>query len=135
MLESERLARRYFALFGANLTEDMLEIVHPEIELVLKTRPGHVLHGREEVSAFVKGISERFYETMAEVYRPVDASRIVVEGRIRWTDEQHVMRDDPVIWALEFREGMLYRSTPAQTVLEAQSILMAARPGEDVSPA
>ena len=114
----------------------MLEIVHPEIELVLRTtRPGEVLRGRDEVGAFVREISDRFYETVAEVYRPVDAGRIVVEGRIRWTDEDRVMRDDPVIWALEFRDGMLFRSAPAQTVLEAESILAASRAGEEgVSP-
>lgn len=115
----------------------MLEIVHPEIELVLKTtRPGEVLHGREAVAAFVREISERFYETVAEVFRPVDESRIVVEGRIRWTDEDRVMRDDPAIWALEFKDDMLFRSAPAQTVLEAESLIAAWQAAEEgVSPA
>ena len=123
MPESERLARRYFALFGSDLTEELLEIVHPEIELVLRTRPGTVLRGREEVGAFLREISGRSYQTVPWVYSPVDDSRIVVEGRIQWTDDDRVLRDDPVIWALEFRDGMLRRSAPAQTVLEAESII------------
>lgn len=125
MLESERLARRYFALYGSALTEEMLAIVHPEIELVLRTRAGEVLRGRDEVAAFVREISGRFYEAVAGVYSPVDASRIVVEGRIRWTDDDQVMRDDPIIWALEFSDGLLLRSVPAQTMLEAESIIAA----------
>jgi len=123
MPESERLARRYFALFGSGLTEELLEVVHPEIELALRTQPGTVLHGREEVAAFVREISGRSYQTVAWVYAPVDESRIVVEGRIQWTDDERVLRDDPVVWALEFCDGLLLRSTTAQTTLEAESII------------
>ena len=136
MPESERLARRYFTLFGGGLTEGLLEIVHPEIELALRTRPGTVLHGRDEVAAFVREISARSYQTVAWVYAPVDERRIVVEGRIQWTDDERVLRDDPVIWALEFCDGMLLRSTPAQTTLEAESIIASWQAAdEDVGPA
>ena len=112
----------------------MLEIVHPEAELTLMTRPGEVLRGREAVEGFVRAISGRFYEAVAEVYRPVDERRIVVEGRMRWTDETNVMRDAPIIWALEFRDGLLLRSFPAQTALEAESILTARSADEDREP-
>ena len=136
MPDSERLARRYFTLFGAGLSEDLLEIIHPEIELVLRTRPGMVLRGRDEVAAFVREISRRSYQTVAWVYTPVDESRVVVEGRIQWTDDERVLRDDPVIWALEFCDGMLLRSTPAQTALEAESIIASWQAvGEEVDPA
>jgi hypothetical protein len=103
----------------------MLELVHPEIEMVVKTtRPGEVLRGREAVVAFVADeIGDRFYETHAEVFRPVDDSRIVVEGRIRWMDDQRVLRDDPMILALEFRDGRLWRSTYTHSVLEAEALL------------
>jgi hypothetical protein len=105
----------------------MLELLHPEVELVLKTtRPGDVLRGRADVQRFVEEISEGFFETVAEVFRPVDDARIVVEGRIRWVDDERVLRDDPMVWALEFRDGLLYRSSPAHTVLEAESMLAAA---------
>jgi hypothetical protein len=48
---------------------------------------------------------------------------VVVEGRMRWIDEERILRDDPVIWALEFRDGLLVRSLTAQSVLEAQALL------------
>jgi hypothetical protein len=115
----------------------MLALVHPEIELVLKTtRPGDVIRGRHGVERLVGEISEKFFETVAEVYRPLDEARVVVEGRVRWVDDERVLRDDPMIWALEFRDGMLLRSVPAQTVLEAEAIL-SARHGEErgLSPA
>jgi hypothetical protein len=109
----------------------MLEVVHPDVELALRSQQGDVLRGREAVEAFVRTIADRFYQAVAEVYRPLDEHRIVVEGRMRWTDENHVMRDTPVAWALEFRDGLLFRSFPAQSPLEAESILSALRSEED----
>jgi ketosteroid isomerase-like protein len=128
MAESERLARRYFALFRRGETDRALELIHPDVELVLKST-GDVLRGREAVQEFIDEMGRRFYESHPDVFRPVDDDRIVVEGRMRWMDDDRVLRDDPMIWALEFRDGLLYRSTPAQSLLEAQSLL-AARPRE-----
>ena len=86
-------------------------------------RPGDVLRGREQVAEFVDEISGRFYESHPDVFRPLDDERSVVEGRMRWMDDERVLRDDPMIWALEFRDGLLYRSAPAQSVLEAEALL------------
>jgi ketosteroid isomerase-like protein len=128
MRESERLARRYFSLFRRGESARALELVHPEVEIVLKSvRPGDVLRGREQVAEFVDEISGRFYESQPDVFRPIDDERIVVEGRMRWMDEERVLRDDPMIWALEFRDGLLYRSAPAQSVVEAEALLAGRR--------
>ena len=61
------------------------------------------------------------------MYAPLDESRVVVEGRIRWIDEERVIRDDPVVWALEFRDELLIRFAAARTTLEAEAILGAPR--------
>jgi ketosteroid isomerase-like protein len=128
MRESERLARRYFSLFRRGETARVLDLVHPDVEIVLKAvRPGEVLRGREQVAEFVDEISGRFYESHPDVFRPLDDDRIVVEGRTRWMDEERVLRDDPMIWALEFRDGMLYRSVHAQSVVEAEALLVGPR--------
>jgi ketosteroid isomerase-like protein len=128
MKDSERLARRYFSLFQRGETARVIDLVHPDVEIVLKSvRPGDVLRGREQVAEFVEDIRSRFYESHPDVFRPIDDERIVVEGRLRWMDEERVLRDDPMIWALEFRDGMLYRSTPAQSVVEAEALLSVRR--------
>jgi hypothetical protein len=104
-------------------------MMHPDIELVLKTtRPGEVLRGRTAVAAHARDQIERLFDTTAEVYEPLDDTRIVVEGRMRWLDENRVLRDDPVVWALEFSDGLLRLSQPAHSVIEAKMIL-AAREG------
>lgn len=133
MVDSERLARRFFSYIAQGRGPKLAEMLDAEVELMLKTRPGEVLRGREAVVRFLEDAAERMHETVPEVYRPLDDERIVVEGRIRWSNGDRVLRDDPVIWALEFRDGLLVRSTPAQTVLEAEAIL-AAGPDE-LSPA
>ena len=122
--ESEQLARRFFGLIQRDDMDGMLELVHPEIEWVLKsTRPGDVLRGSGAVEAFLAEITGKFYELVTEVYRPLDDERIIVEGRLRWTDDARILRDDPVIWALVFRGGLLWRSTPAQSLVEAEALL------------
>lgn len=131
MKQSERLARRYFSLYARGETERLLELVHPDVEIVLKSAGGEVLRGRDAVAAWLGETASRFHETHPDVYRPVDDERVVVEGRMRWMDEERVLRDDPVIFALEFRDGLLFRSTPAQSVLEAHALLSAPHSGSE----
>jgi hypothetical protein len=103
--------------------EKLLAMLHPDVEIVLKTSPD-VLRGREQVEAFVENeIASPFNESHPVLYRPLDDERIVVEGRLRSMDDRRVLRDDPMIWALEFRDGLLRRSMPAQTLLEAEALL------------
>jgi hypothetical protein len=100
--------------------------MHPDIEWVLMTiRPGEILHGREAAHAFLDEIAEEFIELVAEEFTPLDDERVVVEGRRRTIDDERVLRDDPMILAMVFRDGLLWRSTPAQSVAEAEAILSA----------
>jgi hypothetical protein len=95
---------------------------------VSKVSPGLVVEGRDNFARFVEEtLSKRLYEAVTDVYRPLDDHRIVVEGRLRWIDDDQVIRDDPVTWALEFEDGLLLRFVPARTSLEAETILAAPR--------
>jgi ketosteroid isomerase-like protein len=123
--ESERLARRYFSLVGAGELEQVVALMHPDVELSLKTRAHEVLRGREAVARFIEGVATTrvVYEATALEYHPLDDERVIVEGRMRWMDEDRVLRDDPVVWALEFDSGLLRRSTPARSFAEAKAVL------------
>jgi ketosteroid isomerase-like protein len=116
-------------LYARGETDRLLEAVHPNVEIALKSA-AEVLHGRDAVAAFLEETASRFHETHPDVYRALDDERVVVEGRMRWMDEERILRDDPVIWAIEFRDGLLYRSTPATSVLAAQTILSAPQSGK-----
>ena len=122
--DAERLARRFFALHQQGETARMLDLVHPEVEWVLMTiRPGEVLRGRDEARVFLDEIADEFIELVAEEFTPVDGERVVVEGRRRTIDDDRILRDDPMILALVFRDGLLWRSTPAQSIAEAEALL------------
>jgi hypothetical protein len=86
------------------------------------------LHGRDEIVSFLEQeFARRMWETVVHACTPLDASRVVVEGRVRWTDDEHVMRDEARFWGLEFRDGLLLRSLPARSAVEAEAMLSAAR--------
>ncbi len=61
------------------------------------------------------------------MFTPLDENRVIVEGRVRWFDDDNVLRDDSRIWALEFADGLLLLSAPATNMVEAEMILSAAQ--------
>ena len=132
---SERAARLYFELVSESGDPRVLDLLHPDVVLLLRKLGGRrTLRGKEEVARFLEELPERFpvYQAIAEEFRVVDDDRVVVEGRMRWMDDDRVLRDDSMIWALEFRDGLLYRSSPARSLSEAHAILVAGgRPAEE----
>lgn len=87
-----------------------------------------MLHGRAEAMQFIQEtVAPSVYDASVEVYTPVDEDRVIAEGRLRWIDEERVIRDDPVVWALEFRDGLLLRFVAARTTLAAEAILGVSR--------
>lgn len=124
IVESERLARRYLALFQAGSFDELAELIHPDAVVLLKSvRPGQIVRGRDEIVRFFSETAAQLHGIAAEVYRPLDENRVIIEGRVRWMDDDRVLRDDPGIWAFEFRDGLLFLSTPARTAVEAESAL------------
>jgi len=102
-------------------------MLHEDVVIVSKVRPGEIVEGREAVAAFVESIvSHSLYDAVADDYTPLDEERVVIEGRMRWIDEERVIRDDPAVWAMEFRDGLVLRFLPARTALEAETLLTAA---------
>jgi hypothetical protein len=125
---SEKLARRWFAVIRQGGFGELAALMHEDVRLVSKVRPGTVVDGRDEVARFLADkVANSLYEAVDDLYTPVDDDRVIVEGRIRWIDDSRVIRDDPVIWAMEFRESLLLRFIPARTVVEAETILTSPR--------
>jgi hypothetical protein len=125
---SERLARRWFALVQHRAFEQLTELVHEDIRLVSKVQAGTVVEGRADAAAFIQGpVATSLYEAVTDIYTPLDDDRVIVEGRIRWIDDERVIRDDPVVWAMEFRDGLLLTFVPTRTTIEAETILASPR--------
>jgi hypothetical protein len=108
--------------------DQLKQLVHDDVVIVSKVQAGRVVEGREAVAGFFEeALAVTLYESVTEVFATLDESRVIVEGRLRWIDDDRVIRDDPVVWALEFRDGLLLRFVPARTAVEAEAIL--AQPG------
>jgi ketosteroid isomerase-like protein len=128
MPDSERLARRWFAAVASGEFEQLPELVHDDVQLVSKVRTGAVVEGRDDVARFIQeSIAPNLYEAVTQIYTALDGERIIVEGRLRWIDDDRVIRDDPVVWAIEFRDDLLLRFVSARTMLEAETILATPR--------
>ena len=92
--------------------------------IVSKLRPGTTVHGRDDIARFVEeAVAPNLYSVSTDVITVLDDARVVVEGRLRWIDEERVIRDDPVIWAMEFRDELVYRFVAVRTMLEAETVL------------
>jgi hypothetical protein len=124
IIASERLARRWWAIVAERAFDQLADLLHDDVVLVSKIRPGLVLEGKSEVVQLVQEeLADKLYEATTSAFLPIDEDRIVVEGRIRWIDDERVIRDDPVTWAMEFRDELLVRFIPARTQVEAETIL------------
>lgn len=126
-MESEKLARICFeAGRDPDFPRRLKELLHPDVAVSLKTPAGEWLHGEQEVAKLLDRRAEApVYETVDERYHPLDDARVVVEGRLRWMDDDRMLRDDPVLWAMEFRDGLLYRSIAVRSIAEAEAMLAA----------
>ena len=115
-------------MVGEGAFDRLAELVHDDITLVSRVRAGAVVQGREDVTRFIRDtVAASLYEAIAELYIPLDEAKVVVEGRIRWIDEERVIRDDPIVWALEFEDELLLRFVPARTTVEAETLLASPR--------
>jgi hypothetical protein len=122
--ECERLARRWFSVVEQRDFERLGDLVHEEVLLVSKVRPGLVVEGKESFMRFTRDtLADSLYEASTTSFHALDDRRIVVEGRVRWIDDERVIRDDPVTWAMEFDDGLLARFIPARTRIEAETLL------------
>lgn len=100
------------------------DLVHDDVLLVSKLRPGVVVEGKENFVNFTREtVADSLYEASTTSFHALDDRRVVVEGRVRWIDDERIIRDDPVTWAMEFDDGLLTRVIPARTRIEAETVL------------
>ena len=132
-LESERLARLCFeAGRDPDFPRRFRELLHPDVTVALKSTEGDWLHGATAVEELLdERATAPVYEATDEQYHAIDDERVVVEGRLRWMDDDRTLRDDPAIWAIEFRDGLLYRSIAVRSLAEAEAVLSAGRSSDD----
>lgn len=107
--------------------------MHPDVVISPKAGEDGRLCGAEAVSEFLDRLAEApVFEATDEHYHPLDDARIAVAGRLRWMDARRTLRDEAALWALEFRDGLLYRSFAVRSLAEAEARLVSSRFDGDV---
>lgn len=107
-------------------------MLHPDVVISPKAGEDDRLCGAEAVSEFLDRLAEAsVFEATDEHYHPLDDARVAVAGRLRWMDARRTLRDEAALWALEFRDGLLYRSLAVRSLAEAEALLVGSRADAD----
>jgi hypothetical protein len=114
-------ARRLFTMTEARDWERFIALIHPDAVIALRSQPGRVLHGREEVLDYVSSVvsTRRVHEVTVDVLEQLAGNAVVALGRLFVADERGVM-DAAVGWLMLFEDGMLRRSWLVDSVADAR---------------
>jgi hypothetical protein len=115
------IARCLFTMTEARDWERFIELIHPEAEIPLRSQPGRLLHGREEMLEFVQSVvsARRVHEVSVDVLEQIAENAVVALGRLFVADERGVT-DAAVGWLMVFEDGMLRRSWLVDSVADAR---------------
>lgn len=119
MIESERLARNVFDALEHGEYRRLIDLMHPEAIVVPAADPDQAFDRERFVAFLQKTIASK----TAATYEPLDDTRVIVTGRIRWPVPSGGHRDSAAVWAMTFRDGLLYRQWPAASVEDAARAL------------
>jgi hypothetical protein len=105
------VARRIFAATTERAWDEFIGYLHPDGRFELRSQPGRVIQGREEMSEFVRSVigHRAAHEISVATFVPLRESAVVALGRLFVQDERGVT-DSPVGWLMLFRDGLLWRS-------------------------
>jgi hypothetical protein len=98
-------------------------VLHPDAVLVPSYDPSSLVSRADFVAHLASSDAPRAVDAVGHVYRPLDDERIIVEGRVRIRRPQGGFADRPMVWALIFRGGLLYRSWAVGDVTHAELLL------------
>ena len=119
-LESERLAREFFARSAEGHHERNLPFIHPEAEIAPTHDPSVIVSLAEVAAHLQRDMEPRVLDARGDVFTPLDDARIIVEGNVRVTRPGGGFDAYPAVWAMVFRDGLLYRGWALRSVNEAE---------------
>jgi len=122
LLESERLARALFSRSARGEQADSLASLHPDAVISPSYDPAATVSPAELERHLTGRDVRRVLDAHGHTYIPLDDERIIVEGQVRLRTEDGV-EYRPTVWALVFRDRLLYRSWAVGSAQEAGALL------------
>jgi ketosteroid isomerase-like protein len=124
VFESERLARELFARSARGQQAENLDLLHPDVKIA-PSYDTSITVSRAELEAHLMSHEEpAVLEARADSYFPLDNERIIVEGQVLLRTPERGFSYRSAVWALIFRDGVLYRSWCLASVHEAEVVLV-----------
>jgi hypothetical protein len=120
------VALRMFTTTHARDWPEFIQLIHPDAEIELRSQPGRVLRGREEMEDFARLViaSRIAHEATVHTIEQIGENAVAAIGRLSMTDDEGT-RDLPIGWLMLFEDGMLRRSWLVPSIEAAQNLLSA----------
>ena len=123
MFASERLARELFHRSASGQQAENLSRLHPEAQIVPSYDASLAVSPADLEAHLMRGAEPAVMEARADKYTPVDDERVIVEGQVRIRRAGGGFDYRRTVWALMFRDGLLYRSWAVRSVGDAEARL------------
>jgi hypothetical protein len=122
------IARRLFTTTTERDWREFVELIHPDAEIALRSAPGRIIHGRDEMEEFARNVISRrqAHEISVDTLEQIADDAVVALGRLFLSDQRGTA-DMPVGWLMLFEDRMLRRSWLVDSVATAQQLLASVR--------
>jgi ketosteroid isomerase-like protein len=107
------VVRRLFAASAAERRDDVLALLHPDVE-VTAVADGSRYRGHADVRAYFGGQEQGPTRTEVALQRveAVGDGEVIARGRIRIHDHRNGLSDSPAAWRIVVRDGLVVRVDP-----------------------
>lgn len=106
--------------FGQRNSDAVAALMHPQAKVApLPART--VLHGREEVIAYIEAMRDRAGTVRVDTFEELGDDGVLLEGREQWQAPDNALIDTPVVWVIRFRDQLIWRMCTYRSRAEALS--------------
>ena len=118
---AERLVRDLVEAIDAGRVDEILRLIHPGAELNPLSADGQTLRGPDGAARWLDGLRSRDAVLRHTVERTISlpGDHVVAVGRQQRFEPADGLKDRPVIWLLQFRDGRLWRGRVCPSLADA----------------
>lgn len=113
--------RDLFEAIDAGRVDEILRVIHPGAELNPLSADGQTLRGPDGAARWLDGLRSRDAVLRHTVERTISlpGDHIIAVGRQQRFEPADGLKDRPVVWLMQFRDGRLWRGCVCPSVADA----------------
>jgi ketosteroid isomerase-like protein len=97
------------AAFERRDASRLAELVHPDVVIHPVPSPTPLL-GKTEVASYISSMERRAGAVSVTAVHELSNGAVLITGREQYQDTNGGLFDHPVVWIVEFRDGLIWRS-------------------------